>query len=155
MSRLESFNAISLAMCARRKDNDASQRAHYHATRNKLAFRRRLYASPGCSGPCGAFAIEGRQGQLNSFIGRLSRDGKLITDLASGEISGERGASTIRWRGTIRYPAAVADQLSDSSSVRLDCDDGFAVEIHLWSSNPKIKSDWIDAIFTSNGPPLA
>jgi hypothetical protein len=90
-----------------------------------------------------------------TFTGRLSRDGKVLTDLVTGEINEQPPGATLRWRGTIRYPASAVGALSDALPVRLDCDDGFAIEINLFSSNPKNKSEWVDAIFTGDGPPIA
>lgn len=90
-----------------------------------------------------------------SFTGRLSREGKLITDRVSGEIHEDRTEATLQWRGTIRFPSAMRGLFFESSPVRLDCADGFAVLIDLVKAMPSNDSQWVNSTFLSNGPPLA
>jgi len=88
------------------------------------------------------------------FTGRLSLGDKLLTDRASGEIYEERTEATIRWRGAIRFPNVKPDPFLQSSSLRLDCTDGFKILIDLERGTRSSGSQWIDATFVSNGSPI-
>ena len=61
---------------------------------------------------------------MKSFTGRVSRDGNLITDRASGEIYDFRTPTALQWHGQIQFPIAARNLISESSPVRLDCADG-------------------------------
>jgi hypothetical protein len=92
---------------------------------------------------------------VKSFTGRLSREGKLITDRVSGENDEVRTGVRVQWRGTVRFPIAERGLMFTSSSIRLDCADGFAVMIDLGDSTVSADGQWVVSEFLSNGPRLA
>ena len=68
---------------------------------------------------------------MKSFIGRLSRDGTLVADQISGEISELRTDTLREWHGKLNLPIALRKLPYESSPLRLDCNDGFAIMITL------------------------
>jgi len=95
------------------------------------------------------------RGRQVKFTGRLSLDGKVVTQQASGEMQKMESGGEVFWRGVIRFPIEARSLANQSEPVQLDCADGFAMLIEL--EDPQLRNDspWIISQFQSHGPPLA
>jgi hypothetical protein len=89
------------------------------------------------------------------FSGRLSLNHKLLTDLATGIIHEEQTQTTALYRGTIRFPMGTPEPGLSSSSLLLECLDGFKIMINLDDLTQCGGSQFISATFLSDGPRLA
>ena len=88
---------------------------------------------------------------MKSFSGRLSRDGTLVADHVSGEISELRTDSLREWHGTLDLPIALRKLPYESSPLRLDCNDGFAIMITLGGAAASSDGNGIVAEWSSTG----
>jgi hypothetical protein len=88
-----------------------------------------------------------------NFTGRLSVDGKLVTDQASGKLQQLQVRGSDYWIGVIRFPIE-ARILAVQHSIRLDCADGFAIMITLGDSNFSSDAQWVLTNFEGSGQPL-
>ena len=88
-----------------------------------------------------------------NFNGRLSVDGKLVTDQASGKLQQVQIRGSDYWIGVIRFPMA-ARIPTMQHSVRLDFADGFALMITLGDSNFSSDAQWVLTNFEGSGQPL-
>ena len=92
---------------------------------------------------------------MKSFIGRLSRDGTLVADQISGEISELRTDTLREWHGTLNLPSALRKLPYESSPLRLDCNDGFAIMITLGGSTASSDGKGIVVEWSSTGRRLS
>jgi hypothetical protein len=92
--------------------------------------------------------------QVKSFTGRLSLNDKLITDRATGIIHEERTQTTARYHGTILFLMVTPEPGLSSSSLLLECLDGFKIMIDLDDLTQSGGSQFVSGSFLSNGPQL-
>jgi hypothetical protein len=92
---------------------------------------------------------------VKTFSGRLSLNDKLIADRATGIIHEERTQTTARYHGTIRFLMVTPEPELSSSSLLLECFDGFKIMINLDDLTQCGGSQFVSATFLNNGPQLA
>jgi hypothetical protein len=85
------------------------------------------------------------------FTGRLSIDGELITDQASGEIQELRTPSGLGWVGTIQFPKTLSKVVLLTSTLRLECSDGLAILIDLDQMTVSYDGQQVRSMFRSHG----
>ncbi len=92
---------------------------------------------------------------MKSFIGRLSRDGVLVAENITGEISELRTDTLREWHGKLNLPIALRKLPYESSPLRLDCNDGFAIMITLGGATASSDGEGIVADWSSTGRRLS